>query len=179
MLQSLLPYAALLTACVALAIAWAALRRTRALRRSQSSRSERRRSSLRLRWNLGLPDISLNRELKLIAQPARSPVPGLVEQGRLDLEAAERDGVAPEQIAFLYLYVMHMLQTNPAGQVSFTDNFLEHRLLRRLLQDRQNRRAWGYARRIAGAERASMIDAYLREQYPREWRNLRQRHRAS
>lgn len=127
------------------------------------------RREIRLGWQRLLPQFSIDTEhLLLRGESAHNNRAALLASLGVDVEVAETEGVNRDEIAYLALISSTLMVRSSRGKLALTDNFLEHRLLRRLFERSKIRRAWRFARKLAPPENRAQIDEYLLHNYPRE-----------
>ncbi len=167
-MDPLIVYISLGVASVSLAVAVASLVLHLRGRHNVPVTSKLKRE-IRLGWQRLLPQFSIDTEhLLLRGESAHNNRAALLSSLGVDVEIAEGEGINRDEIAYLALISSTLLVRSSRGKLALTDNFLEHRLLRRLFERARIRRAWRFARKLAPPENVAQIDEYLLHNYPRE-----------
>ncbi|MCC7478595.1 hypothetical protein IT575_09090 [bacterium] len=167
-MDSVVVYISLGVACASLAVAVTAI--VLLLRGGHKVPvTSKLRREIRVGWQQLLPHVSVDTEhLLLRGESAHNNRAALLASLGVDVEVAEGEGINRDEIAYLALISSTLMVRSSRDNTALTDNFLEHRLLRRLFEARKLRRAWRFARKLAPPENREQIDEYLRNNYPRE-----------
>lgn len=87
----------------------------------------------------------------------------------IDLEAAKREDLTPEQITYLIVSIGAMVSYCSARNCDLRQHLETSDYRRRMFAQPYTRRAWKYARLCIDRESAKVIDAYLREKHAAEY----------
>ena len=87
----------------------------------------------------------------------------------VDLDKAESNGVKPEQITYLILYINTLQAAAQFKEKKIKKILLGSYYIERMFSNQITRKAWEYAKNFFGDKTIEIIDNYLKEKYPEDY----------